>query len=229
MRRAPDIFQQSSWELDPTKYISDDPGCPVKVCFVTVGATASFNSLVREVLSQPFLAALQKHNYTHLLIQFGQLGYEVFDEFNREHGPVIKEKFGLSIEGFDYNVDGLKQEMMAVKANPGLYRDEGMIISHAAFVTSKGSGTILEAMRFGVPLVVVPNPELLHNHQVELAHQLSSVGYVMHGKLGSLASMVAETENFRTRLHSWSPAPSSEGKSDRGLAGVMEDELGFVD
>lgn len=63
---------------------------------------------------------------------------------------------------------------------------EGCTVSTETAVANvlKGSGTILEAMRSGVPLVVVPDPELLHNHQAELAHQLSSVGYVLNGKLG---------------------------------------------
>ncbi len=49
------------------------------------------------------------------------------------------------------------------------------------FVT--GSGSILDALRMDVPLVVVPNPELLDNHQVELAEALSAQGYVIHGSL----------------------------------------------
>ena len=46
-----------------------------------------------------------------------------------------------------------------------------------------GSGSILDALRIGVPLIVVPNPELLDNHQVELAKELSAQGYVIHGNL----------------------------------------------
>ena len=38
-------------------------------------------------------------------------------------------------------------------------------------------------MRVGVPLIVVPNADLLHNHQVELAEELAKQGYVIHGKL----------------------------------------------
>lgn len=131
MSSVPDILQQKSWKFNPRKYISNDPNHPVKLCFVTVGATATFNSLVREVLSLPFLTALQKQNYTHLLVQHGSLGYEVFEKLKREHGRDPKEQFGLNIEGFDFNVEGLKQEMMTVKANPGVNRLEGMIISHA--------------------------------------------------------------------------------------------------
>lgn len=46
-----------------------------------------------------------------------------------------------------------------------------------------GSGSILDALRVGVPLIVVPNPALLDNHQVELAEQLAAQGYVVHGDL----------------------------------------------
>lgn len=38
-------------------------------------------------------------------------------------------------------------------------------------------------MRINVPIIVVPNPELLDNHQVELAEELERQGYVVHGNL----------------------------------------------
>lgn len=47
----------------------------------------------------------------------------------------------------------------------------------------KGSGSILDALRISVPLIVVPNPSLLDNHQVELAEELAKQGYVVHGHL----------------------------------------------
>ena len=50
-------------------------------------------------------------------------------------------------------------------------------------LTSKGSGSILDALRIAVPLIVVPNPSLLDNHQVELAEELAAQGYVIHGHL----------------------------------------------
>ena len=47
----------------------------------------------------------------------------------------------------------------------------------------EGSGSILEALRIDVPLIVVPNTTLLHNHQVEVAEVLEEYGYVIHGHL----------------------------------------------
>jgi beta-1,4-N-acetylglucosaminyltransferase len=41
-----------------------------------------------------------------------------------------------------------------------------------------GAGTILDAMRLGLSLIVVPNVTLLDNHQDELAAELESQGYV---------------------------------------------------
>lgn len=57
--------------------------------------------------------------------------------------------------------------------------------AHPTFMKliSPGSGSILDALRIRVPLIVVPNTSLLHNHQVELAEELSKQGYLVHGQL----------------------------------------------
>src|SRR5689334_2392544 len=91
---------------------------PTKLCFVTVGATASFNALVQEILSVPFLEALRASQYTDLMIQYGQQGEALFREFQETHGAAVQQQYGLYVTGFDFNLNGLKQEMMAVKANP---------------------------------------------------------------------------------------------------------------
>jgi len=38
-------------------------------------------------------------------------------------------------------------------------------------------------LRIELPTVVVPNPDLLDNHQLELAEVLAEQNYVVHGKL----------------------------------------------
>ena len=42
-----------------------------------------------------------------------------------------------------------------------------------------GSGSIFEALTVGKPLVVVPNPRLMDNHQVELGDQLAAMGHLV--------------------------------------------------
>ena len=104
---------------------------PTKLCFVTVGATASFNALVQEVLEMQFLGELYKHNYTDLLIQYGQHGEQHFRHFIDNHGQYIKDKYGIYVTGFDFNYNGLKEEIIAVRANPSCRRAEGVVLSHS--------------------------------------------------------------------------------------------------
>lgn len=97
-----------------------------------------------------------------------------------------------------------------------------------------GSGSILDGLRMGLPLVVVPNPTLLDNHQEELAEELARQGYVVHGKLESsateLARAVNEAEKMRDRDQMWPPTNSGEDPDQEhgGIAQVMDEEMGFV-
>ena len=56
-----------------------------KQCFVTVGATASFNELISATLAQDFLAALEKSGYTDLRVQYGKGNKALFDQIGRAH------------------------------------------------------------------------------------------------------------------------------------------------
>ena len=108
--------------------MSIDNRRPKKLCFVTIGATASFDSLIKAVLSQPFLEALDVANYTDLLLQHGSEGLKILDAFNdlyKENQKTI----GVQIHGFDFNRDGLSLEMRAAKG--GHDDAEGVVISHA--------------------------------------------------------------------------------------------------
>lgn len=50
-------------------------------------------------------------------------------------------------------------------------------------------------MRIEVPIIVVPNTELLDNHQVELAEVLAEQNYVVHGDLRYVQDI------FEIKLH----------------------------
>ena len=129
-----------------------------KRCFVTIGATAPFDRLLKAVLAPSFLRTLREYDYTELRLQYGKEGKQLFESFMQQHRNSPDGIAGLDITGFGLNQDGV-------------------VISHA------GSGSILDAMRYSVPCVVVPNTDLLHNHQLELAQELARLQYVVHGKL----------------------------------------------
>ncbi|KAL9131277.1 MAG: hypothetical protein Q9217_000765 [Psora testacea] len=193
-----------------------------KFCFVTIGATAAFDCLIKAVLQPAFLRVLQEHDYTDLRLQHGKDGGFILKEHMAKHDHAPKETFGLNITGFDFKRQGLGVEMRAAKA--GGETVEGVVISHAV---DEGSGSVLGALRIAVPLIVVPNPNLLDNHQEELAEAMAEQGYAIHGRLDDLPSAIPKSEELRRRSFPW--PPKSDSGDGRGLLAIMDDEMGFVD
>ncbi|OLN82217.1 UDP-N-acetylglucosamine transferase subunit alg13 [Colletotrichum chlorophyti] len=156
--------------------VFQDPPRPERHCLVTVGATARFTQLLSEALDPSFLDFLVNERYTHLTLQCGK----DFEHFSREVLPSLVTRHpALEITAFDF-VDDLAVEMAKCRAQPGV-RDAGVVICHA------GTGTILDGMRVSVPLVVVPNPTLKDNHQVELAEEIQRQGYGIWGRLDDIS------------------------------------------
>lgn len=104
-----------------------------KVCFVTIGATASFNALLEAVLTPTFLETLEAFGYTDLLLQHGKEGSSILENLkeSEEYNPVARSE--INISGFDFNKQGLGQEMRAAKGENG--DSEGVVISHAGTTT----------------------------------------------------------------------------------------------
>ncbi|KAF2238159.1 glycosyltransferase family 1 protein [Viridothelium virens] len=198
---------------------SDSQQKSEKLCFVTIGATASFDSLIRACFRPEFLRTLSNNGYTDLLLQYGKNGRSMFEELSQHESDL--NALGLRCRGFGLNPEGLTQEMMAAKGGAG--STEGVVISHA------GSGSILAALRIGVPLIVVPNPELLDNHQVELAEALATQGYVVQGILNELDVAIARSEDLRQVHKVWPPVNSGTHRQTQGLQGIMDEEMGFLD
>lgn len=104
---------------------------PMRLCLVTVGATASFKRLIREALSAPFLAQLARYRYTHLLVQYGKDGEDVWDEFKENFPQGCEQLKGVIVGGFDFRQDLWQYMRLAVKEkNQAL----GIIISHAGMI-----------------------------------------------------------------------------------------------
>jgi len=105
---------------------------PRKVCFVTIGATAAFDSLIKAALHPAFLESLQANSYTNLRLQHGKEGAVVFREFGLMNCQGLKEKYDIDVSGFDFNKSGLVGEMRAAKG--GGDGAEGVVISHAGML-----------------------------------------------------------------------------------------------
>jgi len=171
------------------------------IAFFTVGST-KFDSLVEAAFSTGVLSSLHRRGYTDVIIQCGN------STFN----------YASSIEG------GITQTLLKDdvriefwKFKPSLqaeFEKADLVISHA------GSGTILDVLRLGKPLIVVPNPTLLDNHQQELAFALSELG---HLKASPVADVAKTIEGFD--ISSVIPFPPFDSSR---FARVMDEEMGFV-
>lgn len=190
-----------------------------KVCLVTTGATAPFTQLIEAVLKPASLDAFIQCNVTHILIQYGT-AKDVFQnsaEAARQYLEQIGMEQKLDIDGMDFNSSGLSDQFKLVQ------QTQGLAISHA------GSGSILEGLRFQVPLIVVPNTALLDNHQEELAEAMDRVGYVIHGNVDHLAPAIKASEGFRTRMAQFPPVTAGKERKVKSFANVMDETVGFTD
>ncbi|RIA97974.1 Glycosyltransferase Family 1 protein [Glomus cerebriforme] len=146
-----------------------------KIIFVTVGSTG-FDQIISLVTSIPYLQLLNSQGFTKLVVQYGKSQ----NAFIKTRHNQINE---IEIIGFDYK--------------PSLYEDmknADLIISHA------GSGSILESLRLHKPLIVVVNENLMDNHQVELAIELQSKGYLVYSSISNFLEVLKSCtyENLNT-------------------------------
>jgi len=139
------------------------------------------------------LNALTSKGFQHLVIQAGPSKH-----FSESH----EERDGLSIDVWNFK-PSLKEE----------FRTSDLIISHA------GSGSILDALRLRKPLIVIPNPTLLHNHQSELAEALEQRRHLKSSTLSDLASTIAQFD-----AASIVPFPEYDGARFKSL---LDQEMGF--
>jgi len=120
-----------------------------KLCFVTVGATAPFDLLIRASVTPCFLQYLASQNYTDLLIQHGKNGDKLlrdllpqamFDTSDPLVDPwAIIE--GIKISRFDFRKEGLQREMLAARGGSLGYRSAGVVICHAGMLTPHSSSS----------------------------------------------------------------------------------------
>ena len=131
---------------------------------VTVGST-SFDALVASATTPAVRAALAARGFTRLVIQYGRGAVP----------PTVESASSPPLEIVTYRFKPSLAGDMAVA---------GLVISHA------GAGSILEALRGGVPTIVVVNTALMNNHQAELAGAMADRGHLALASPVSLAEVV---------------------------------------
>lgn len=118
-------------------------GLPRKVCFVTIGATASFASLIRHVVSTTFCMALQLLEYTDLIIQYGADGQPLYEAMLRKVQDTDCSSYpGLKFSGFALDHRGLAPYMKLAKTG-GDDGVEGVVVSHAGIPPSTTTNTTI--------------------------------------------------------------------------------------
>lgn len=167
--------------------------------FVTVGSTR-FDALVEAAISEPVLSTLRDTGYDHLVLQRGNSTIES-EEFKGESCTIRRHGVEIEIWRFKSSIQAECEQA-------------DLVISHA------GSGTVLDVLRLGKPLIVVPNPTLLDNHQEELASALQILGHLKATSIQDLASTIASFEP-----HNLVPFPPFDGIK---FSKLVDEEMGFV-
>ena len=145
--------------------VAKDAATPTsqKLCFVTIGATASFQSLIKAVLDVKFVSTLRTAGYSELRVQYGQEGKPTFEEFlsaNGTAGSSPSESFveGVLVSGFDFKMDGLASDMREAKGGIGEHV-EGVVVSHAGqyYSTWVSTGKLTANPRYGLHTRSLPS------------------------------------------------------------------------
>jgi beta-1,4-N-acetylglucosaminyltransferase len=203
------------------------------IVFVTVGSTR-FDALVEAVISEAVLSTLRDLGYDRLILQRGNSIIK-----SEESDP---ESYSIQQQGVEIEIWKYKPSIQAE------FEQADLIISHAGELPvpnetncklniREGSGTILDVLRLGKPLIVVPNPTLLDNHQEELASALQAQGYLKATSIqwallfvASGCSMTSTARNLASTIasfepHNLVPFPPFDGSR---FSKLVDEEMGFI-
>ena len=141
---------------------------PSRTLFVTVGTT-NFPSLVAAASAPAFLAAALRHGFSDVLIQHGTGPPPTPAPAPAPASPCAR-----------LSAYALKPDISAD------LRAAALCVSHA------GAGSVFEALRARVPLLVACNPALADNHQAELAAAMGAGGHCAVARAPLTAASLGE-------------------------------------
>ena len=140
--------------------------------FLTVGTTR-FEALIQAADSHAVAEALATRGYRRLVMQIGSGDYK--PRVLVPSGTTARHASGLEVTFFEF-LPSLKDQMAAAD----------LVISHA------GSGSIFEALALRKPLVAVPNPILMHNHQAQLVEHLAAMQHCIPATVDTLPGVLRD-------------------------------------
>lgn len=154
--------------------------------FVTVGTT-KFEDLIDTILSDKILTLLQKCQCKLLKLQYG--AGKGIDSTTIDR---IRNTFSIEIQCYDFK-SNIASDITA----------SDLVISHA------GAGSCTEVLALKKPLIVVVNDKLMHNHQTELAHQLSIDGHLLYCSPQTLSEKLTDLGAKIALLKPYEPGHSN--------------------
>lgn len=135
-----------------------------KSVFVTVGTT-KFDELIAFATNENTLKALKCKGYTSMKIQIGNGKF------------IVKPSNIIEITSYKFKQD----------IGPDIC-SSNLVISHG------GAGSIMQALDYKKPLLVVVNEELMDNHQYELAEKLYEEKYLYYTTCKNLCDCILSSD-----------------------------------
>ena len=153
---------------------------PAKTLFITCGATVPFPQLIETVLSPKVVKNLLSHGFKRIIVQFGRNYRASFvQSINVDHSLPPQQTYlgfdGDPVHGFSRSSSGNLEIIgfeYSTRIQDVIQENADLVISHA------GTGSILDSLRLGKPLIVCVNDTLMDNHQQQTADQFASSNYL---------------------------------------------------
>lgn len=161
----------------------------MKSILFTTGATVTFRQLIEAIVNYDFIVeSIIGNGISRMVVQYGNeidratgrnLSREFFDRCVTDKELVELLKLDIHVDGQDTGVVTYKSrkypefEMAVFPFSNDICEviaSCDMVVSHA------GTGSIVDTLRLGKPLVVVTNDKLMNRHQEEVADELVKMG-----------------------------------------------------
>lgn len=169
----------------------------------TTGATVTFKALVQYIAEPTFIQSLQKLGFSDITIQYGNettnsayVSKQFFSDVISANRLVEKLDLEIANEFNDKSVTYFQNSTIRL-AVFAFSPDISSYIQNAdVVVTHAGTGSILDALRLGKPVIAVTNPALMDDHQEEIAREFEKLGVLHRMSAADLGS--GQLEKFLT-------------------------------